>query len=178
MKSRYKFVNADGIYFLTCAINGWLLLFRSRKYCDIIINSLLFCRKKFTMKLHAYVIMPDHIHLVISGPKISNIIKSFKMFTAKEIISKLKADSNHNYLNKLNENKLNFKRKSTYQVWQEDSHPVLADAEIVCLNKIEYIHNNPVKKGLVQEPEMWKYSSARNYVLKDESVIEIDDPFQ
>lgn len=178
MKSRYKFTEPDGIYFLTCSIQGWLPIFKDHKYCEIIINSLKFCRENLDLKLHAYVIMLDHIHLLVSGNNISNTIKSFKMYTATEIISNLKKDGNLKFLEKFKENKLAYKSKSTYQIWQEDSHPELAESENVCIPKMQYIHNNPVKKGYVSEPEMWKYSSAGFYVLGERGVIDIDDPFE
>ena len=63
---------------------------------------------------------------------------------------------------------------STNQVWQEGFHPKLITSEKMLLQKIEYIHNNPVKRGIVSLPEHWMFSSARNLILNDHSIIQID----
>jgi REP element-mobilizing transposase RayT len=61
-----------------------------------------------------------------------------------------------------------------YRVWQEGFHPEALFTLEFALQKINYLHNNPVRKGLVDTPEHWRYSSARNYLLNDDSVMEID----
>lgn len=54
-----------------------------------------------------------------------------------------------------------------YQVWQEGSHPEEITTDEMMQQKVEYIHNNPVRRGYVEEPSHWRYSSARNYEGKD-----------
>ena len=65
------------------------------------------------------------------------------------------------------------KIQSKHQIWQEGVHPQIIESYEVAMQKIEYIHYNPVKKGLVEKPEYWKYSSASNYEYNN-GVIEID----
>jgi len=55
------------------------------------------------------------------------------------------------------------KQNTTYQVWEEGNHPQIIESETVMLQKLDYIHWNPVKRGYVDQPEQWRYSSARNY---------------
>jgi hypothetical protein len=55
------------------------------------------------------------------------------------------------------------KTESTYQVWKEGNHPQLIESEEVMRQKLDYIHQNPVKRGYVDLPEHWRYSSARDY---------------
>ena len=100
------------------------------------------------------------------------------MYTAKGIIKKLQQENKFNILNLLKEYKLTFKKNSKYQVWQEGSHPELVNTEYIFKQKLEYIHNNPIKKGVASEPENWKYSSAGYYFLGESGVIDIDDPFK
>jgi putative transposase len=64
------------------------------------------------------------------------------------------------------------KTESQYQVWEEGSHPQLIESETVMRQKLDYIHQNPVKRGYVDLPEHWRYSSARNY-LGQEGLIEV-----
>jgi putative transposase len=66
-------------------------------------------------------------------------------------------------LRQLRAHKLRYKTKSDYQVWQEGSKPKQIGSDEMMLQKLEYVHNNPVKRGYVDDPVHWRYSSARNY---------------
>ncbi|MFQ6114904.1 MAG: hypothetical protein ACE5NG_12620 [bacterium] len=66
------------------------------------------------------------------------------------------------------------KGKRDYKVWQDEYHPQIIYTDQVCRQKLEYMHNNPVVKGFVDTPEYWLYSSARNYILGDDSVLKGD----
>ena len=90
-------------------------------------------------------------------------MQSFKGFTAQEIITTLKRAGAKTLLDQLSFFKLPHKRRSAYQVWQEGSHPQQIRTEETIWQKLEYIHMNPVKRGYVDDPLHWRYSSARNY---------------
>jgi REP element-mobilizing transposase RayT len=64
------------------------------------------------------------------------------------------------------------KQETTYQVWEEGNHPQIIESEVVMRQKLDYIHHNPVKRGYVDQPEHWRYSSARNYAGQD-GLIEV-----
>jgi hypothetical protein len=66
------------------------------------------------------------------------------------------------------------KERGQNKIWQEGYHPVAIKSKTFFNEKLDYIHYNPVKKGFVEKPEHWKYSSARNYLLGDDSLIVID----
>ncbi|MBC8385248.1 MAG: transposase [Candidatus Cloacimonetes bacterium] len=178
MRSRYKFLESDGIYFVTSTILEWIPIFTSESYFEIIINSLKYCREQKKMRLHAYVILDNHLHLIVSGDKLKDTLKSFKMFTAKGILEQLEIDKKEWLLHQLEFYKLRFKIRSIHQVWQEGLHPEIVNDEELFIQKTEYIHNNPVKRGYVTHPEHWKYSSAGYYILQEKGVIEIDDPWK
>jgi hypothetical protein len=97
-----------------------------------------------------------------------------KKFTARKIIERLQCDRKGWLLNQLAFYKKRHKTKSDHQVWQEGYHPQLITSTGMLMQKIEYIHNNPVRRGLTAAPEHWLHSSARNYLLGDHSVIELD----
>jgi len=160
MRSRYKFTE-NGYYFITSTVTEWIPIFTSKKYFQIILASLDFCQKQNKFKLHAYVILENHLHLTISGEDLSNKIKDFKSFTAKKIIENLEKDEKKWILNQLHFYKQKYKIQSNYQVWQEGVHPKLIQDEEMFRQKCDYIHNNPVKRGYVEKPEHWVYSSAR-----------------
>jgi putative transposase len=69
---------------------------------------------------------------------------------------------------------LNEGRGNRYKVWQEGFHPIAVDSGDFFRQKLDYLHENPVRKGFVEKPEHWRYSSARNYILDDDSIITIE----
>ena len=175
MRSRYKITEKDGIHFVTSTIVEWLPVFTTNKYFDIIIQSFKFCNKNKGLHLFAFVILDNHFHLVASALDLSTTIASLKKFTAKKIIDQLNQDNKSWLLNQLSYYKKKYKTGSDYQVWQEGIHPQLITTDKMLIQKIEYIHYNPVKCELVDKPEHWRYSSARNYLLNDHSIIKIDE---
>ena len=175
MKSRYKISEQDSIYFITSTIVEWIPVFISREYFEIVISALKFCRTQKHLKLYAYVIVDNHIHLIVSGANLSATIQSLKRHTARQIIKLLQAQKKQSLLRQFAYFKKSYKTESAYQVWQEGFHPELIQNVPMLLQKLEYIHNNPLKRGYVERPEHWVYSSARNFILEDQSTIELDE---
>lgn len=118
--------------------------------------------------------MENHLHLVAGAPELSKAIKAFKGFTAREIVALAEASGRTELLNQFMVRKKRSKEASQHQVWQEGAHPQIIRDDATLNQKIEYIHNNPVRRGYVDAPEHWRYSSARNYYLDDHSVLAID----
>ncbi len=111
--------------------------------------------------------MRNHFHLVCRCPNLKEAIQSFKSYTAKEIINELENDNKYELLKLLEIFKLKHKSGSKYQIWQEGYHPKQIIDSKSLVQKINYIHHNPVRKGLVSNPTDWKYSSAK-YILEDD----------
>jgi len=141
----------------------WLPIFTNPEIVTIILDSLRFVQKERDLILYAWVIMENHLHLIVMAPNPVKTMKEFKSYTARTIIDYLRDRGSKTWLNKLQEAKLSHKTTSNYQVWQEGSHPQEIVDEEMMVQKIEYIHNNPVRRGYIDEPEYWRYSSARNY---------------
>jgi len=173
MRSRYKINETGQIYFITCTIIEWIPVFTRKPSIGILIDSLAFCRLNKGLKIFAYVILDNHLHLLLSGDNLSNTIKDLKRHTAREIINLAQKEEKSWLLNQFKYYKRKHKSDSDYQVWQEGFHPQQIISEEMLRQKIEYIHHNPVRIGLVEKAEDWLYCSARNY-LDFESVIEID----
>jgi len=174
MRSRYTIVESEGIYFLTATIVDWLPVFTTSSECEIILDALLFCRKNKGLRLYAYVLLDNHLHLVAEAPDLSRCIQSFKRYTARKIIPLAEHSGKDWLLHQFEYCRKAYKETSKYQVWQEGFHPQFIQGDTMLRQKITYIHNNPVRRGLVDSPEHWRYSSARNYMLEDHSVLEID----
>jgi hypothetical protein len=102
--------------------------------------------------------------LVAQAEDLVKEIGDFKSFTARRIIDYLREQGAKTLLQELEFYKLRHRGDSQqYQLWQEGSHPQLIQGEEMLRQKIEYMHNNPVKQGYVDDPIHWRYSSARNY---------------
>ena len=173
MRTRYKIIDAGQIYFITSTIVEWIPVFTRKSYFDILINSLNYCRQHKGLKVFAYVILDNHLHLVISGENLSNTIKDFKRHTAREIIKLAQDEEKTWLLNQFKFYRQKHKMDSDYQVSQEGFHPKQITSEEMVRQKIEYIHYNPVRIGLVNKREEWIYSSAGNY-LGLKGLMEID----
>lgn len=174
MRSRYTIVESEGVYFLTATIVNWLPVIIGEAACSVIVESLRFCRKNKGLRLYAYVIMENHLHLVAEAPELSRCMQSFKQYTARGLLRLAQATGKEWQLYQFDYCKKAYKYHSQYQVWQEGSHPQLIQGDEMLRQKISYIHNNPVRRGYVDLPEHWRYSSARNYERGDDSVLEID----
>jgi len=111
--------------------------------------------------------MENHLHLIAQANDLSREIGRFRSYTARCIIDLLVDEGNAHYLNQLKAYKLDHHRDSIHQLWQEGLHPQLIQGRKMMAQKIEYIHNNPVRRGYVDLPVHWRYSSARNYSEMD-----------
>ncbi|PIQ48535.1 MAG: transposase [Cytophagales bacterium CG12_big_fil_rev_8_21_14_0_65_40_12] len=172
MSRKYKANNPEGFYFITCTIIGWVDLFIRQEYKDILINSLNFCIQNKGLKVHAYVIMSSHIHLIVStedGIPLSSVIRDFKTFTSKALLKSI-SDINESrrewMLNKFSYEATRVVRGSKFKLWQDGFHPVELLTPAMAFQKLEYIHNNPVAEKIVDEAEDYVYSSARQYAGK------------
>ncbi len=67
----------------------------------------------------------------------------------------------------------NAEKGNSFKVWKDGSHAEAIISDDFILQKLNYIHENPVRKGYVDRPEYWTYSSARNYILNDQSIIQL-----
>jgi putative transposase len=162
-RNRYKIFDDDYPYFLTATTVDWIALFSKPELVRILLDSLIFMQKAGRMTVYAYVVMRDHIHFIASSNHLSKEVGDFKSFTARKIIDHLKTQKEKALLKQLSEGKLSFKTDRTYQLWQEGSHPEQIQSREMMIQKVEYIHFNPVRKGYVNDPVHWQYSSASNY---------------
>jgi len=174
MKSRYKFYDIEGaLYFVTDTIVENIPTFINEKYFNILIDNLKFYQTNQGLKIYFYVIMDSHMHMIVSHPSdISKVIRNFKSYTATRIIKQLERDKRNDVLTWLEDYKKKYKKQSKHQVWQEGSHPQLIQSLEMLKQKVDYIHFNPVKRGFVEEPEEWRYSSIMN-TLNMDSVLDI-----
>ncbi|WP_318532955.1 REP-associated tyrosine transposase [Sulfurovum mangrovi] len=172
-RSRYKIYESTHPYFVTCTILHWLPLFTKKESVQIVIDCLKFLQGKDNLKLYAYVILENHLHLVVQSDDIEKSMKSFKQYTAKALLDLLKKENVKTILDQLRFYKKAHHKTTEYQVWEEGYQPKLIQTDAMMVSKINYIHQNPVKRGYVDEAVHWRYSSARDYE-RMKGLIEIE----
>lgn len=179
MSERYKICENTNCYLVTSSTVEWLPVFVSGETCRVITSSLDYCRRHKGLKVFAYVVMPTHFHAILASdsPKdLSNIMRDLKRHTSRELIQVLEKSNCRVALSAFQSAGRDAKGNEDYKLWQDGYHPKGIFLEDVLRQKIEYVHQNPVRKGLVERVEDWLFSSARNY-FERESILEIDRYF-
>lgn len=174
----YKISDQTAAHFLTFSIVGWIDIFSRQRYRDLIIDSFQFCRKNKGLLIGGYVIMSNHIHTIwtAGNSNLSDIIRDFKTFTSKAITSSIESEIESRrdwllYMFRYFANRTN--ANENYKVWTGNNHPEEIYSDGFLKTKLDYIHENPVRAGLVHEPSQYLYSSAADYEGK-KGLMEID----
>ena len=162
-RSRYKIYEPTHPHFVTCTILNWIPIFTRQETVEIVFDSLKYLKKSDNLKLYAYVILENHLHMIISSDNLSQTMQKFKRHTSKEILELLQKQKVETILKQLKFYKKAHKTQSTYQLWQEGFQPKLIQNEKMFIDRIKYIHHNPVKRGYIDEAKHWRYSSTKDY---------------
>jgi len=174
----FKIRNQAATHFLTFTIVGWIDIFTRQHYRDIIIDSFKYCQQNKGLQIGGYVIMSNHVHTIFTATQnnLSDIVRDFKTYTSKAITKAILTEQESRrawltymfefYAKRTNANQI-------FKVWTSNNHPEEIYSREFLLSKLNYIHLNPVRAGLVAEPEHYLYSSASNYV-HTKGLIEID----
>ena len=162
-RSRYKIVDPTLPYFVTCTVLHWIPVFTRPATVEIILDSLRHLMEE-GLNVYAYVILENHLHLLVQSEQLDRDMARFKSFTARRLIQYLTEHNVSRVLDQLAFYKKAHKGDRAYQFWQEGLHPEWIQNDDMMKQKICYIHENPVKRGYVDLAEHWRYSSARDYM--------------
>ena len=127
----YQIRNQFAVHFITFSVVEWIAVFTRKIYADLVVESLKFCQANKGLQIHAWCLMSNHIHLIVSTKEpntLSDVLRNFKKFTSSNIINAIEnniRESRRNWMlwifKKAGEkNKSNF----IYQFWQQENHPV------------------------------------------------------
>lgn len=181
MSSKYKFVNPEAVYFVTATVVDWADIFTRNIYRDILLDSFRFCQKNQGLQIHAWVLMPNHFHMIcscINNNELGMVFKNIKSFTAIRIIDAIlnnpKESRKHWMLDIFEKNGAQNKSNYRFQFWQHENHPIFLDHySNSYIDRLNYIHQNPVRAGFVTEAQHWLYSSAMDYYGTEKGLLEI-----
>jgi len=170
LSSKYIISDHQAPHFITFSTVEWVDALSRPEYKNIIIESLKYCQNSKGLVLYAYVIMNNHVHLICAakeGFNLSEILRDLKKYTSKKLLKYIKEndrESRRKWMMWLFESagKRN-SNNSKYQFWQQDNRPIELSTVKMVDQRLNYIHQNPVKEGIVYEPEYYVYSSAIDY---------------
>lgn len=160
----------SAVYFVTLTVVGWVDVFTRPKYKHIVMESLEYCKKNKGLVIHAWVLMSNHIHLIVSARKnevLADILRDFKKHTSKRILAELEGDVKESrrewMMGLFRYAAANDNRIKNYRFWQEGYFPEILESSEFIQQKVDYVHNNPVRQEIVSQPEEYLYSSAVDY---------------
>ncbi|WBA19462.1 MULTISPECIES: REP-associated tyrosine transposase [Salinivibrio] len=162
-RSRYKITEPHLPHFVTLTVLHWIPVFTRPDTVNILLDALRFLSRD-GLKVYAWVVLENHCHLVLQSQALDHDIARLKSWTAKNLIQYLAERNVKQILDQLAFYKKAHKGDRAYQFWQEGVHPELIQSDAMMWQKIDYIHQNPVKRGYVDEAAHWRYSSARDYM--------------
>jgi len=162
-RSRYHFAEHDRPHFLTCTVVQWLPVFTRQDAVSILFDSWRYLGQHKGLKIYGYVVLENHLHAVAQAENLPVVWSGFKSHTARKIIDLLEARKAEPLLKRMRFTRKAHRGDRVYQFWQEGSHPQVIESEMILRQKLDYIHDNPVKRGYVDKPEQWRWSSARDY---------------
>jgi|ERR1700754_490760 len=169
MSHQYRVRDPEDIYFVTFTIVDWVDVFTRPVYKQLIIDSLIYCQQQKGLEIYAYCLMSNHLHLLVSAKHsavLPDIIRDFKKHTNKQIIKLIQNEPESRgdwMLYRFQYNAKYDTRVQDYKVWQDGYHGIACDNIQILSQKLDYIHHNPVRAGIVTEPEHYLYSSAAAY---------------
>jgi REP element-mobilizing transposase RayT len=171
MSRKYKIRDQARPYFVTFTTISWIDAFTRNIYRDEFVQSVKYCQKNKGLEVYSWCIMTNHVHMILGTSgllTLEGIIRDLKSFTSRSIRKLMEEgtrvrESRDWMYDMMKEEGTRNPNNKDFQFWQQHSHPIRLFNNKIALQKLEYIHQNPVKAGFVDAAESWLYSSARDY---------------
>jgi REP element-mobilizing transposase RayT len=172
---RFRLIDGVSTYFVTFTVVDWLPIFVKPAFTEILIESLTFCSENRDLKIHGYVIMPNHMHAIFSdemsdNQKLHKTITEFRSFTGHKIAGLIDNTCPTSWSNILRAAAVTDRDR---RVWQSGWHAEAVINQDFFEQKLFYMHNNPVRAGFVDVPEHWIHSSARVWLFGEKGQVPV-----
>jgi REP element-mobilizing transposase RayT len=172
---RYRIDPEASVYFLTYSVVEWLPVFISEATCKIVTESLTFCHREKHLLVNAFVIMPTHLHLIVvdadcDSERLVRTLADFRKFTGRRLSDACREHLPRCFQETLREQATADRER---RFWQPSRHPEAIHGERFWVQKVDYLHDNPCRKGLVRRAEHWRYSSAAWYVSEGKEAVDV-----
>jgi putative transposase len=165
----HRTYGAHHLHFITCSCYHRLPLLNSTRSRDRFLNVLEQTRQRYHFVVVGYVVMPEHVHLLITEPEVgspSTVMQILKQRTARALLPKRKRHDP--------QQRLLFEDEPERAYWQARFYDFNVWSTKKRVEKLRYMHRNPVKRGLVESPEQWRWSSYRFYSLSERGPVEVN----
>jgi putative transposase len=174
---RYRIVQGIAVYFITFTVVDWLPVFIYETACRIITDSFNFCIRNKFLGVNAYVIMPTHLHAVLfdvgfDPDRLKHTLDDMRKFTGRQLLDHAIQHLPKVYAKVFQENA---GKDRQHRFWQPTQHPLGIFSEPFWQQKVEYLHYNPCRKGLVTCPEAWRFSSAGYWLTGKAGGVQLAD---
>jgi len=160
---------AHHLHFITTSCYRRWPLFGSAQARDCFLSIFEQTRRRYRFVVVGYVVMPEHVHLLITEPEVgspSTVMQVLKQRTAFALLPRRKRQTPR-------QRKL-FGEQPYRAFWQARSYDFNVWSTKKRVEKLRYIHRNPVKRGLVESPEQWRWSSYRHYLLNEPGPVQVN----
>lgn len=174
MPAGYTIKDQFACYFITMTVHQWVDVFTREYYKQIMLDSLIYCQKEKGLQIQSYVIMTNHVHMIVRATTISlsDVLRDMKKFTAKAIYKAIEENASESIKAWM----LRLLTKDEHiWFWQEGNHAEEIFSEEFFKVKLNYIHQNPVRAGIVIKEEEYLYSSAGWYYGIPNQLLSIND---
>ena len=171
-KNLKRYYGKDDLHFVTFSCYRRLVLLGTARARNVFVKALAGVRKKYGIQLVGYVVMPEHVHLLIGESKLgmpSTVVHSLKLRVSKRMRRGTRKKSSR-------QTKLPFREGETAlpQFWQKRFYDFNVYSAAKRREKLEYMHRNPVTRGLVKDPKDWVWSSYSSYSERGTPLAAID----
>ena len=177
-KGLRRYYGSGDLHFITCSCyqrRPWLDTGERR---DLFLNILEDVRKEHRFVVLGYVVMPEHFHLLMSEPQVgtpSTVMQSVKQRFAQRVVPRRRQRHLAGTRPLQSTQGAGHPISRPMPIWQPRFYDFNVWTEDKRIEKLDYIHQNPVERGLVTEPEQWRWSSFRSYVFGEVGLVRIND---
>lgn len=173
MAQAYRIHDQQGLYFVTFTVHQWVDVFTRRVYVDLLLENLRYCQQYKGLKIYAWVVMSNHCHLILRTEdfRLSDVIRDFKKHTAKKIF---KAIENNEHESRKRWLLWLLKKDDHIWFWEEGYHGEEITSKEFCDSKVDYIHMNPVRAGIVDKEEEYLLSSCGDFYGARKGLLELE----
>ena len=173
-----RFLGARDLHFLTFSCYQRRPLFSVPARCDLFLETLERVRRRYRLVVLGYVVMPEHVHLLVSEPQRDNLstaVQALKLSFVRQLLGSAVPTSRKNGETWGIPSLEKGEKGESHRFWQARFYDFNIWTEKKRIEKLRYIHRNPVKRGLVPSPEQWPWSSYRWYLLGEKGPVKIND---
>jgi putative transposase len=172
---RYRITPEAAVYYLTYSVVEWLPVFISAATCKVVTESLTFCHRQKHLRINAFVIMPTHMHLIVldadfNMERLAQTLTAFRKFTGRQL-SDACQDLFPRCFHATLQDQATSDRERRFS--QPSRHPEAIQHEPFWRQKLDYLHDNPRRKGWVRRPQDWRFSSAAWYASEGKDLSDV-----